>query len=144
MTDLIITLIEEHRRLNAMMEEMERMITGLNEPVGPVLQKKFRGLIDPLIELLKVHGELESIKLFPILKKRIPEADQWQIRMVEVQDEMILAEARHLQELFAGPALPPPAGRVRESGAHLVRWIREHIMIEEQNLFTRIEGFPVK
>jgi hemerythrin-like domain-containing protein len=138
MANLIEKLVDEHRRLNALIGEMERMITGLKDPVSQVLQEKFRGLIDPLIELLEVHGELETRELFPILQKRIPEANQWQIRMVEVQDEMILAEARHFQELFAGAPSSVSAERIHESGAHLVRWIHEHIIMEEQNLFTML------
>ncbi len=138
MANLIEKLVDEHRRLNALIGEMEKMITGLKDPVSQVFQEKFRGLIDPLIELLEVHGELETRELFPILQKRIPEANQWQIRMVEVQDEMILAEARHFQELFAGAPSSVSAERIHESGAHIVRWIREHIVIEEQNLFTMV------
>jgi len=144
LTPLIKTLIEEHRRLNAMMEEMEPMLTGLKEPVSPVFQEKFRGLINSLTELLVVHGDLEARELVPVLKKRIPESEQWQIRMVEVQDEMILSEARHLQEIFVGTSTSVSAGRIKEGGAHLVRWIREHIMIEENNLFTKIDGGPEK
>ena len=140
MTNLIEQLVEEHRRLIALTDEMENMIKGLKDPVSPVVQGKFRGLIDPLIELLKVHDELERRELFPILQKRIPEANQWQVRMVEVQDEMILAEARHFQELFAGAPSSVSVERIRESGAHLVRWIGEHIVMEEQNLFTMIEN----
>jgi hemerythrin-like domain-containing protein len=136
MANLIEKLIDEHRRLNALIGEMEGMITGLKDPVSQAVQEKFRGLIDPLIELLEIHGELETRELFPILQKRIQEANQWQIRMVEVQDEMILAEARHFQELFAGAPLSVSAERIHESGAHIVRWIREHIVMEEQNLFT--------
>lgn len=139
---LIERLVEEHRRLIALIGEMEKMITGLKEPVGLVIQEKFRGLIDPMVELLKAHGELEGRELFPNLQKRIPETNQWQIRMVEVQDEMILAEARHLQELFSGTPSSVSAERIRESGAHLIRWIREHIMMEEQNLFPMLEGSP--
>jgi hemerythrin-like domain-containing protein len=139
MANLIERLIDDHRRLNAMIGEMEKMITGLKNPVSPIFQEKFRGLINPLTELLKVHDELETRELFPLLQKRVPEADQWQVRMVEVQDEMILAEARHFQELFAGAPSSVSAERIKESGAHLVRWIGEHIIMEEQNLFTLIE-----
>lgn len=138
MSNLIEKLVDEHRRLNAMTGEIAKMITGLKDPVSQVFQEKFRGFIDPLIELLEVHGELETRELFPILQKRVPEADQWQVRMLEVQDEMILAEARHFQELFAGAPSSVSAERIHESGAHLVRWIREHIMMEEQNLFTMV------
>jgi hemerythrin-like domain-containing protein len=139
MANLIERLVDDHRRLDAMIGEMEKTIKGLKNPVSPVIQEKFRGLIDPLTELLMAHDELETRELFPILQKRVPKADQWQIRMVEVQDEMILAEARHFQELFTGAPSSASAERIRVSGAHLVRWIREHIMIEEQNLFTLIE-----
>ncbi|MBI3812443.1 MAG: hemerythrin domain-containing protein [Nitrospirae bacterium] len=140
MANLIERLVDEHRRLNAMTGEMAKMITGLKNPVSRAFQEKFRGFIDPLIELLAVHGELEARELFPILRKRNPEAHQWQVRMVEAQDEIILAEARNFQELFAGAPSPVPAARIKESGAHLVRRIDEHIMIEEQNLFTMIEN----
>ncbi|MBI3811805.1 MAG: hemerythrin domain-containing protein [Nitrospirae bacterium] len=142
MANLIENLVAEHRRLSALTGEMGRMIKGLRDPVPPVFQEKFRRAIDPLIELLVVHGELEARELFPILRKRNPEANQWQVRMVEAQDEMILAEARHFQELFAGAPSPVPAARIKESGAHLDRRIDEHIMIEEQNLFTMLEGSP--
>lgn len=142
MANLIEKLVEEHRRLSALTGEMGRMIKGLKDPVRPDFQETFRRTIDPLIGLLVAHGELETRDLFPILQKRIPEADRWQVRMLEVQDEMILAEARHFQELFSGAASPVPAERIRESGAHLIRWIDEHIVIEEQNLFTKLEGSP--
>ncbi len=138
MANLIERLVEEHRRLNAMTGELEKMITGLKDPVSQAFQEKFRGLIDPLIELIGVHDELETRELFPALRKLVPEAHQWQIRMLEVQDEMILAEARHFQELFAGAPSSVSAQRIKESGAHLVRWIGEHIMMEEQNLFTML------
>jgi hemerythrin-like domain-containing protein len=144
MTNLIEQLLKEHRRLIAMTGEMETMIKGLKDPVGRVVQGRFRGLIDRLIELLKVHDELEKRELFPILQNRIPEGNLWQVGMMGVQDEMILAEARHFQELFPGSPSPASAERIRESGAHLVRWIREHIAVEEQNLFPWLEEASTK
>jgi hemerythrin-like domain-containing protein len=139
MTNLIEQLLKEHRQLIALTGEMETMIRDLNDPVSPVVEGKFRGLIDPLIELLIAHDELERRELFPILQERIPEANQWQVRMVEVQDEMILAEARHFQEHFSGSPSPASAERIKKKGAQLFRWIREHVAVEEQNLFPLVE-----
>jgi hypothetical protein len=33
-----------------------------------------------------------------------------------------------------------PVARCRESGARLVRWMREHVLIEEERLFPRLDG----
>lgn len=138
MTELIERLVEEHSRLNAMTVEMETLMKDLKDPVSADVEEKFRGIINPLVELLRAHDELERRELFPHLQTQIPEANQWQIRMVEVQDELILAEARHFQDQFSVSPTPASAGRIRQMGAHLVRWIREHIEVEENNLFPML------
>jgi hemerythrin-like domain-containing protein len=64
--------------------------------------------------------------------------------LMKVQDEMIPVEARQFQDLFPGSPSAASAERIRESGAHLVRRIREHIAVEERNLFPWLEESSTK
>jgi hemerythrin-like domain-containing protein len=140
--DLIEKLKKEHRQLMALVVEMEVAVMGIEDPVPPHVREKLRETVQRFFEQLTSHDELERRELFPVLRKHIQEADQWQAGMIEIQDEMILTEARHFLELVSKESSSVSADRVLEGSSHLIRWVREHVMIEEQVLFPRLEGTP--
>jgi len=135
-TQLIKTLMDEHRRLLALVGELEAILP--DKSARPPDLTRFRPLLERLIELLTAHGQLEMTELFPILQKRLPENDQWQIKMLEIQDEAIFTEARHLLEWMLDHPSPASSARLREDGARLIRWAREHVGFEEERLFPRL------
>jgi hemerythrin superfamily protein len=133
MHTILDQLRDDHRRLLALGEELERAYDGNRPDVT-----RFQRLCEQIIALLTAHGRLEVETLFPALKASLPKSDRWQIVMLEIQDEAILVETRHLLEWCANPAVVP-AGRFQEGGARLVRWVREHVAIEEERLFPRLD-----
>jgi hemerythrin-like domain-containing protein len=137
MEEFLILLKNEHRQLLALAGEMEDLLPSASmDTVAAPTQMRVRQLLEQIIALLAVHGEKEGEALFPMLRARLPETDHWQIRMTEIQDEAIVVEARHLIDWCAGSA--PPAARFREHGVRLARWLREHVLIEEERLFPRL------
>ena len=137
MNKLVNLLVEEHRRLLALTKEMEEVLPPKSSARSPD-RTRLKQLLEQFIELLTTHGQLEVTELFPALEKRLPKADHWQIKMLEIQDEAILSEARHLYEWLVEH--PPAAsfGKRREDGARLIRWSKEHVGFEEDRLFPRL------
>jgi hemerythrin-like domain-containing protein len=133
MKHLVNFLIEEHRRLLVLIGEMEGILPP--KSARPPDRTRLQQLLEQFIELLTTHGRLEVTKLFPALEQRLPKADHWQIKMLEIQDEAILSEARHLHEWLQEH--PPTAsfGARREDSARLIRWAHEHVKFEEERLF---------
>jgi hemerythrin-like domain-containing protein len=133
MKQLVNLLIDEHRRLLGLIGEMEGILPP--KSTRPPDRTRLRQLLAQFIELLTTHGRLEVTKLFPALEKRLPKADHWQIKMLEIQDEAILSEASHLHEWLQEH--PPTASfeARREDSARLIRWTYEHIEFEEGRLF---------
>jgi hemerythrin superfamily protein len=134
MKEFLDHLKDDHRRLLALSEELEQALAGTLTDAARLQQ-----LCGQIIMLLTSHGRREVETLFPALKASLPTTDRWQIAMLEIQDEAILVEAQHLLDGCADPAAMPVA-RFRESGARLVRWMREHVLIEEERLFPRLDG----
>jgi hemerythrin-like domain-containing protein len=136
MINLVKLLVEEHRRLMALIEALDAILSP--KVIPPANHTKLRQLFEQVIHLMAAHGETERKKLLPALQRRLPEADHWQIKMLEIQDEAILSEARHLHEWLVEH--PPPASfeRLRKDGVRLIRWAREHIGFEEERLFPRL------
>lgn len=137
MKKLVELLVEEHRRLLLLTVEMETILPPTS--ARPPDRARLKHLLDQFIELLTTHAQLEVTELFPALEKRLPKADHWQIKMLEIQDEAILSEARHLSEwLLEHPATAPFGKQRREDGTRLIRWSREHVGFEEDRLFPRL------
>ena len=136
MKRLVNLLTEEHRRLLAMTGELE-MILQPKSPRPPD-RARLRQLLEQFIELLTAHGRLEVTELFPALQKRLPKADHWQIKMLEIQDEAILSEACHLHEWLLEHPSDASFEQRREDCARLIRWSKEHVGFEEERLFPRL------
>ncbi|MEW6324553.1 MAG: hemerythrin domain-containing protein [Nitrospirota bacterium] len=134
----IQSLKEDHRQLLALAGEAEALLV-LESPsmMPPPERERLRACLQRLIELLAAHGRIEEQQLFPALRLRLAEADHWQVKMIEVQDEAILTLARDLAAWSAGAASCPPEW-VRESGSRLLRWLHEHVVIEEERLFPKL------
>ena len=140
--DPLKILKEEHRQLLSEVGELERIVTGLTNRLSPTVQEELKELLQRFIQLLSSHIEGEASNFFPNLKARLPETDHWQLAMLETQYEMLLSEAQHLHELVSGVPSSIPVDRLKEGGVHLVRWLREHVMIEEERLFPKLQGPP--
>jgi hypothetical protein len=72
----------------------------------------------------------------------LPETDRWLIKMLELQDNLRLKEARQLYELVSGMPSAVPVERLKEGGAHIGRWVQEHVTIEENRLFPKLQTPP--
>jgi len=129
-------LMEEHRRLMALIKALDAILSPKSIP--PADHTKLRQLFEQVIELMVTHGELERVKLLPALQRCLPEVDHWQIKMLEIQDEAILSEARHLHEWLVEHPFPASFERLQKDGVRLIRWAREHIGFEEERLFPRL------
>jgi hemerythrin-like domain-containing protein len=138
--DILNSIKEGHRKLLAQAGELEGILTGLGGSFGPTAQEEFRQLLRRFIELLASHSKLETTEFFPMLQGHLSEANRWQVRMVEIQDEVILRQACQLYELSSGVSSSVPVERLKEDGTYLVRWVREHVMVEEEHLFPAIQG----
>jgi hypothetical protein len=136
MRDLLLQLKREHEQALAIAKELEGFLPlPSSKDAAPSAQ--LPPLLERLIVHLSEHGKKETEALFPTLLARLPKTDHWQVRMLEIQDEAIGVEARHLLDWCALPS-PPPSARVREHGLRLVRWLREHAAVEEERLFPRL------
>jgi len=135
--DLVALLKEEHQTLLALARELEAVLPSPRaKSVAVSTQPKLKQFLGRIIALLTSHGKMETQVLFPALLSRLPQSDHWQVRMLEIQDEAILVEAGHLRDWCADSS--PPAARFREHGVRLVRWLREHVAIEEERLFPKL------
>lgn len=138
--NLIKTLIADHQRLLVVAKGLEGTLPELTDSLNPTALDKLRRQLQQLIELLSSHGERERNGLFPVLRNRLPRADYWQIGMTESQDEMLLNEIRHLHELVSNPPLSVSVDQLRKNVTHFIRWLREHVRIEEEDLFPKLQG----
>jgi len=136
MKKLVDLLVEEHRRLLALTGELETILPL--KSARPPDRTQLRRVLEQFIELMTTHGQLEVTELFPALGKRVPQADHWQIKMLEIQDEAILSEARHLYEWIVEHPATDSLGKRREDSTRLIRWAREHVGFEEERLFPRL------
>lgn len=137
---LIKTLIADHQRLLVLARELERILSELTDSLNPAALDGIQRQLQQLIELLSSHDERERTELFPLLRDRLPKADYWQIGMTESQDEMLLNEIRHLHELVSNPPLSVSADQLRKNVTPFIRWLREHVRIEEEDLFPKLQG----
>jgi len=136
MRKLVNLLKEEHRRLLALVDPLEAVLSPTSgHPFDPT---KFRQVLEQVIELMATHSETERVKLLPALQRCLPEVDYWQIKMLEIQDEAIYNGALHLHEWLMEHPSPTSLGRLQKDGARLSRWTREHIEFEEARLFPRL------
>ena len=140
--DLLNTLKEDHQRLLIQVEELDKILKRRIGSFSPATQEELQELLQRFIQLLLSHIEGEKTKFFPNLLSRLPEADRWQVRMVEVQYEMLLSEARHLSEFVSGVPSSILVKQLKESVTRLARWMREHVTIEEERLFPKLQGPP--
>jgi hemerythrin-like domain-containing protein len=136
MVDLLDLLRREHQQALALAGELEGFLPP-QKVKNRLASAQIRQPLERLIALLSSHGKRETESLFPVLLSRLPRTDHWQIRMLEIQDEALGVEARHLLDWCRAP-LPPPSEQVREHGLRLVRWLREHVAVEEERLFPRL------
>jgi len=136
MKKLVDLLVEEHRRVLALTGELEAILPP--KSARPPDRAQLRHVLEQFIELMTTHGQLEVTELFPALEQRLPQADHWQIKMLEIQDEAILSEARHLHEWLLEHPDTASFGTRREDGVHLIRWSKEHVGFEEERLFPRL------
>ena len=140
--DFLDTLKVDHQRFLNQVGEIERILREISEPLSPATQHELRDRLQQLIELLSSHDELERKELLPALRRHLPKDDEWLAGMLEIEDEMILKEARQLYELSLGTPSPISVERLRESGARVVRWMRVHVKVEEERLFPRLQDLP--
>ena len=138
----IQTLKDDHRQLLALAGEAQALLAGESpRAMPPPDHERLQMCLRQLIDLLQSHGRLEDAELFPALRRRLPEADHWQIKMVEIQDEAVLMLANDLQGWATGVSSFSPEW-VQENAARLLRWLHEHVAIEEERLFPRLEAPP--
>jgi hemerythrin-like domain-containing protein len=133
---LVNLLMEEHRRLLSLTGEVETILLATS--ARPPDRSALKRLLENIIELLTTHGQLEERELFPTLERILPPADHWQVKMLEIQDESILSEARHLYEWLLEHSATAPIDKRREDGARLIRWTQEHVKFEEERLFPQL------
>jgi len=133
---LLNLLKEEHRRLLTQTEELSAILSASS--IRPVDHARCGQLLQQFLELKTAHGQKEVAELFPALEQALPQTDYWQIKMLEIQEEAILSEARHLYEWMANHPASASFERLREDGARLIRWMREHVDFEEERLFPRL------
>ena len=133
---LLDLLVEEHRQLLALTEQLSAIL--LSESVRPDDRTRLRQLLAQFLELKTTHGQKEVAELFPALEQTLPQADYWQIKMLEIQEESILSEARHLYQWMADNPSSASFERLREDGARMIRWMQEHVKFEEERLFSRL------
>lgn len=130
-------LKEDHSRLLAEVRKLEEILNPMKAPLNPPARERFLEFLKNLTDLLEAHVELESNQFFSRLRSVLPEKDQWQLRMMEVQDEMILNQVKRLYEMASAAPHCISVTQLKDSGMHLTRWIREHIIIEEEHLFPK-------
>ena len=135
---LLDLLKEEHRRLLALADELSAILSSASASSDD--RARLRQLLEQFLELKTAHGHKEVAEFFPALERVLPQADQWQIKMLEIQEEAILSEARHLYEWLLEHPATASLGQRREDSARLIRWSKEHVGFEEERLFPRLLG----
>lgn len=140
--NFVKTLIADHQRFLVLAKELEGILSELTDSITPSVLEGLRKRFQQIIELLSSHVERKRNELFPVLRDRLPKANYWLMEMTEPQDEMLLNEVRQLHDLVSGLPSPISAEQLKKSVAQLNRWLREHVMIEEEHLFTRLQGPP--
>jgi len=133
---LLDLLVEEHRQLLALTGQLSAILSS--ESIRPDDRARFRRQLEQFLELKTAHGQKEVAELFPALEQVLPQADHWQIKMLEIQEESILSEARHLYQWMVDNPASASFERLREDGARMIRWMREHVKFEEERLFSRL------
>jgi hemerythrin-like domain-containing protein len=73
MKNLVKLLVEEHRRLMALIEALEAILSPRS--ISPADHMTLRQLFGQVIELMATHSETEREKLLPALQRCLPEAD---------------------------------------------------------------------
>lgn len=142
MQTLLNRLEQEHHQLQEMAEEIGRIFAGdvaAMAQVAPDRQRLVAALRD-MMELLQSHEQQEKLALFPILQRMLPKDDHWQIKMMEIQSEAIISEATHLHDWAMGSAPALSTARLRETMARLLRWLREHVVMEEERFFSKLRS----
>jgi hemerythrin-like domain-containing protein len=133
---LLDLLVDEHGQLLALTGKLSAILSS--DTVRPDDRARLRRLLEQFLELKIAHGQKEVAELFPALEQVLPQADQWQIKMLEIQEESILSEARHLYQWMVDNPASGSFEQLREDGARLIRWMREHVKFEEERLFSRL------
>jgi hemerythrin superfamily protein len=142
MSDLSHHLKKDHRWLLQLAAALEQAVSAeFTHPGTSAARWEIQELLAQLIELLNAHGQKEEVEFFPTLRARLPESDRWQLKMVEVQDEAILMLANDLYGWSTGASSFPPEW-VQENSARLLRWLQEHVVVEEERLFPRLDDPP--
>ena len=137
---LIDQLKEDHQQFLSQVSELEAILDGLKDSLSPIAQANLQKILQHLIEGLQSHGEVEKNELFTHVRDHMPEDEKWRVAMIETHDEMILDVAQNLHLLISDACASIPVERLKESGIHLIRWIKEHVVIEEEHFFPRFEG----
>jgi hypothetical protein len=140
--DLLGKLQDDHRQLLALVDRLEHLLARLTNPPTPADLTALQEALEQFIAKLSSHGAWESREFFPALRGRLNEGEQWLIGMTEIQDEAMLSEAEGLHRLVSDATSIQPIGKLKEDGGRLVRWVREHVMIEEERLFTKLDRPP--
>ena len=138
MKKLLDLLKEEHRRLLALTGELSVILSSASDRSDD--RARLRQLLEQILELKTNHGQKEVAELFPALERVLPQDDYWQIKMLEMQEESILSEVRHLHERMAENFSADLLKRFREDGGRVNRWMQEHVKFEEERLFPRLLG----
>ena len=140
MRDFINQLKEDHQKLLSLVEGLGKIVSAeMKGPLSSRDQEKLGRLIQEFIQQLHAHVQKELAELFPALEASLPKEEHWILKMMEIQEEAIMTEALHLHEWSSDKSSTMPAHRLRESVARLSRWIREHVVMEEERLFPKLD-----
>lgn len=141
MNQNIINLLKrEHLVLLGHTRDLGDILAGSGGLTDKDTRIRISATVGDMYRLLKSHGELENERLYPALRIAFGEETDWMLGMTEMQDEMILNEAKRLYD-FA--TLQPSSVLQNEfelAVANLIRWIGEHVAFEEEKLFPRYPG----
>ena len=135
--ELVRRLEEDHRILLEKLRDLESWVAAGKGSPNQAFWDRVTQSMAAIIDILKIHSELEEQKLFPILRLAAGEDSDWQLGMTEMQDNLIFKEVERLRDLVTSRPMGISLPELKESTAHLTRWINEHITIEEQFLFPK-------
>jgi iron-sulfur cluster repair protein YtfE (RIC family) len=135
--ELVERLEADHRILLSKLKSLEEWVAGGKASPNPEFWNRTLQSLVEIRDILKVHGEMEERKLFPVLRMATGEDSDWQLGMTEMQDGLILSELERLRELVSRQPRGISQPELKESTTHLTRWIHEHMEIEEKFLFPK-------
>jgi hemerythrin-like domain-containing protein len=135
--EIVRGLEADHRELSVKLHSLERWVMGEKGSPKQDYWDRFLNSLVEIRDILKVHSEVEEQKLFTVLRLATGEDSDWQLGMTEMQDALIFKELERLGNLVNSQPRGISLAELKESTAHLTRWIQEHIAIEEKFIFPK-------